>query len=325
MLKVLEGSGKSVSQWPELHKKFQSRLTKGLPDCLRTKLWSQFVQTDQQEKESFRELYMKVSGFERQIDLDIERTLRDHVLFKIRFSSAQVSLFKILVAYSNLDPEVGYCQGMSTVAAFMLLYFDEEAAFRVFVQVMQRARLRHLYMVGFGHLFETFFIHEKLMQKFLPIIHAKLASFHITTSIYATKWYLTLFLGFSFQLATRIWDLFLYYGFDILIVASIALLKMHEERIIRLDYENCMEFLSRLADSQIDENKLVDLTVRIWDRLVPSLDLYWLEQEEVSRADLNQAPPTLKVSRKSSVFFKLRKAYAMMQAKEDAVKSKPKK
>lgn len=183
MLKVLEESKKPVTLWPDVHKKFSNRLTKGIPDCLRSKVWGlfstgAFSPASTKPKESFRELYMRVSGFERQIDLDIERTLRDHVLFKIRFSSAQVSLFKILVAYSNLDPAVGYCQGMSTVAAFMLLYFEEEAAFNVLVQVMQRARMRHLYMVGFGLLFETFFIHEQLMQKFLPIIHAKLVKQH---------------------------------------------------------------------------------------------------------------------------------------------------
>jgi USP6 N-terminal-like protein len=80
----------------------------------------------QATKPPFQSLYSKISGFERQIDLDIERTLRDHVLFRTRFGQAQVSLFKILVAYSNHDPQVGYCQGMSTVAAFLLMYFDEE-------------------------------------------------------------------------------------------------------------------------------------------------------------------------------------------------------
>lgn len=194
-------SGKDVQHWPEVHRKFESRLAKGIPDCLRTKVWGLFAlgltprasqpltpiaspslqtaavpspQPISLQSLSFHELYMKVSGFERQIDLDIERTLRDHVLFKIRFSSAQVSLFKILVAYSNLDPIVGYCQGMSTVAAFLLLYFEEEMAFKVLTSILHRSRLRSLYMVGFGLLFETFFIHEKLMEKFLPVIHHKL-------------------------------------------------------------------------------------------------------------------------------------------------------
>lgn len=177
MLKTLEAPDCHVRDWLMGHRKFEPRLAKGIPDCLRSKVWELFAEghalATGPPLPVFKDLYMRVSGFERQIDLDIERTLRDHVLFKIRFSSAQVSLFKILVAYSNLDPSVGYCQGMSTVAAFVLLYFEEETAFRVFVRVFQRARLRQLYMVGFGLLFETFFIHERLMEKFLPIIHNK--------------------------------------------------------------------------------------------------------------------------------------------------------
>lgn len=124
------------------------------------------------------------------------------------------------------------------------------------------------------------------------------------------------------------WDLFLYYGFDILIIASIALLKIFEDRIIRLDYENCMEFLSRLPDNQIDETKLVELTMRIWNRLVPSQSHYWLEQEETTRKDMGDAAAgaaPLKVSRKSSVFFKLRMAYALMKEKESKEKLPSKK
>lgn len=83
-----------------------------------------------------------------------------------------------------------------------------------------------------------------------------------------------------------------------------------------------MEFLSRLTDSQIDENKLIDLTMRIWERLVPSLDVYWTEQEELTRCDLNEEEvPTLKPSKKSSVFFRLRKAYAIMKEKEASTAS----
>lgn len=104
---------------------------------MRTKVWALFlgvrcdspanaVFASRNDAVSFESLYSRISGFERQIDLDIERTLRDHIMFKDRFGQAQVSLFKILVAYSNLDSDVGYCQGMSTVAAFLLLYFEEE-------------------------------------------------------------------------------------------------------------------------------------------------------------------------------------------------------
>jgi hypothetical protein len=242
-----------------------------VPECLRTKVWALFLGVSPVSSPSsvYRELYLKISGFERQIDLDIERTLRDHILFKARFSSAQVSLFKILVAFSNHDPEVGYCQGMSTIAAFLLLYFEEEMAFNVLRSMMERDGLRSLFTAGFPLLFETFFVQEQLMRKYLPALQARLESFHITTSIYATKWYLTLFLGFPFSLATRIWDLFLFWGMDMLVCASLALLKLHEARLMSLEYENCMQFLSKLPETPMDENRLLKLTWMIWKRVNP--------------------------------------------------------
>lgn len=257
MLKDLEKES-NVSKWPLAHRKFVSRLEKGIPDCLRTKLWERFftvqglypsgLELDEAEVD-FTSLYLKVSGFERQIDLDIERTLRDHVLFKIRYSQSQISLFKILVAYSNLDPDVGYCQGMSTVAAFLLLYFDEEAAFRALIKIMRRDDLRSMYKSGFPLLFKYFWIQERLMRKFIPALAKHMETHGISTSIYATKWYLTLFLSFPTRLAARIWDLFLFYGVDILPLIAISLLKIHSKAICKMTFEQTMQFLNRLADA----------------------------------------------------------------------------
>ena len=38
----------------------------------------------------------------------------------------QQALFHVLAAYSMYNTEVGYCQGMSEVAALMLMYLNEE-------------------------------------------------------------------------------------------------------------------------------------------------------------------------------------------------------
>ena len=51
----------------------------------------------------------------RQIDLDVNRTYRDHVMFRERYGVKQQSLFHVLAAYSMYNTEVGYCQGMSQI------------------------------------------------------------------------------------------------------------------------------------------------------------------------------------------------------------------
>jgi hypothetical protein len=43
--------------------------------------------------------------------------------------SRQQSLFNVLAAYGMMNTEVGYCQGMSQIAAIFLMYMDEEDAF----------------------------------------------------------------------------------------------------------------------------------------------------------------------------------------------------
>jgi len=38
----------------------------------------------------------------------------------------QQALFHVLAAYSMYNTDVGYCQGMSQIAALLLMYFNEE-------------------------------------------------------------------------------------------------------------------------------------------------------------------------------------------------------
>lgn len=76
-----------------------------------------------------REKAWKWSPDIRQIDLDVNRTYRDHIMFRERYNSKQQELFNVLGAYSVYNLEIGYCQGMSQIAALLLMYLDEEDAF----------------------------------------------------------------------------------------------------------------------------------------------------------------------------------------------------
>ena len=50
------------------------------------------------------------------------RTFPQHVYYSSPLGPGQLALFNILKAYSLLDPEVGYCQGLSFIAAVLLLH-----------------------------------------------------------------------------------------------------------------------------------------------------------------------------------------------------------
>ena len=115
----------------------------GVPNSMRSMLWSILldVSTLKEEKEGvyarMKEYVLLRSPHIRQIDLDVNRTYRDNEMFRERYNSRQQALFYVLAAYSVYNAEVGYCQGMSQIAALLLMYLmEEEDAFWALSQLM---------------------------------------------------------------------------------------------------------------------------------------------------------------------------------------------
>ncbi|CAO3669636.1 unnamed protein product [Rhizopus stolonifer] len=163
--------------------KLRKRVYKGIPDCWRRDVWYYLVtdhfrntKDDSKHKKSYQDLLQNESIHERQIDLDIPRTLRDHIMFKQRYGSGQRALFNVLRAFANYDEEVGYCQGMTNIVATILMYCEEERAFLILLHMFLRDSLHNLYIPGFPALMESFFIQEGLLKQYLPRLFRHLVS-----------------------------------------------------------------------------------------------------------------------------------------------------
>lgn len=73
------------------------------------------------------------------------RTFPTHPYFSAQLGAGQLSLFNLLKAYSLLDQEVGYCQGISFVAGVLLLHMSEEQAFEMLKFLMYDQGFRKQY------------------------------------------------------------------------------------------------------------------------------------------------------------------------------------
>ncbi|OAD66260.1 hypothetical protein PHYBLDRAFT_71157 [Phycomyces blakesleeanus NRRL 1555(-)] len=257
-------------------KKFIQRVYKGIPDCWRRDAWY-FLCTDQLQtaahddklRITYAELLLKhESDHDHQIDLDIPRTTGDHIMFKQRYGTGQKSLFNVLRAFSLYDTEVGYCQGMTNIAATILMYFEEEKAFIVLVHMFLRDNLHDLYIPGFPILMESFFIQEKLLQQYLPKLFNHLNEIGLTSDIYSTRWYITLFTGgvVRYHTLLRIWDIYFLNGFDILYVVALVLLKTFQERLLKGDLELCMELLGSVMTVD-DDDQFIATVRRLHDKI----------------------------------------------------------
>ncbi|KAK4212212.1 USP6 N-terminal-like protein [Rhypophila decipiens] len=202
--------------------KLIERTWKGIPDCWRAAAWYSFLEssarhwnaqeTDDQLMAEFGRLQNLASPDDVQIDLDVPRTVNGHVMFRKRYRGGQRLLFRVLHAISLFFPEVGYVQGMASLAATLLCYFDEERSFVMMVWLWRYRGLERLYSPGFGGLMAALHDFERRWLKGKDVA-AKLIELGIDPTAYGTRWYLTLFnLSIPFPAQLRIWDVFMLLG-----------------------------------------------------------------------------------------------------------------
>ncbi|KAJ8945811.1 hypothetical protein NQ314_009033, partial [Rhamnusium bicolor] len=127
------------------------------------------------------------SSCENVIQRDIARTFPAHDFFKEAGGLGQDSLYRVSKAYAAFDSEVGYCQGLSFLAATLLLHMPEEQAFCVLVKLMYDYGLRDLYKDGFDNLYLRLYQLNRLMEEQLAPLWLHFAEHHIETHIFVKK------------------------------------------------------------------------------------------------------------------------------------------
>ncbi|PWN28277.1 RabGAP/TBC [Jaminaea rosea] len=162
------------------------------------------------------------SPYTVQIDLDVPRTISNHVLFRTRYGWGQVRLFKLLHAYSLGCSECGYCQGMGGIAVVMVSLFpEEEKSWAVLrrlhdgptpdASLAPSSALHRLFSPGFPLLLELFHVQSALLRTLFPSFARILEDAGVEASSYATRWYMTCFYGvLPWETCLRVWDVLMW-------------------------------------------------------------------------------------------------------------------
>uniref|UniRef100_G3TVF1 Ecotropic viral integration site 5 like n=1 Tax=Loxodonta africana TaxID=9785 RepID=G3TVF1_LOXAF len=250
--------GRIANEWEEWRRRKEKLLKelirKGIPHHFRAIVWQLLCSaTDMPVKNQYSELLKMSSPCEKLIRRDIARTYPEHEFFKGQDSLGQEVLFNVMKAYSLVDREVGYCQGSAFIVGLLLMQMPEEEAFCVFVRLMQEYRLRELFKPSMAELGLCIYQFEYMLQEQLPDLntHFRSQSFH--TSMYASSWFLTLFLTtFPLPVATRIFDIFMYEGLEIVFRVGLALLQVNQMELMQLDMEGMSQYFQRVIPHQFD-------------------------------------------------------------------------
>jgi hypothetical protein len=155
----------------------------------------------------------------------------------------------VLKAYSNYDRETGYCQGMTEIAALLLMYMPEEDAFWTLVQLLNEPdyAMREMFATGFPALHTAFHVHTQLVRRYLPKLHKHFEAENITTIFYATKWFMTLFLDvLPFELCLRSWDVVFFDGTRVVHTIALRILEFLQKQLLAMPFDQLMFHLTSL-------------------------------------------------------------------------------
>ncbi|XP_063160595.1 TBC1 domain family member 4 isoform X2 [Candoia aspera] len=238
-------------------------LKDGVPKSRRGEIW-QFLAVQHRVRHrlpnkhhppdvSYKDLLKQLTAQQHAILVDLGRTFPTHPYFSAQLGAGQLSLFNLLKAYSLLDKEVGYCQGISFVAGVLLLHMSEEQAFEMLKFLMYDLGFRKQYRPDMMSLQIQMYQLSRLLHDYHRDLYHHLEENEISPSLYAAPWFLTLFASqFPLGFVARIFDIIFLQGTEVIFKVALCLLSTQEERIMMCEsFESIVEFL---------KNTLPDMT-----------------------------------------------------------------
>ena len=183
------------------------------------------------------------------IDLDVIRTS-----FDVDEEINRGKISNMLKAISKELPSLNYCQGMNQIASFLLdlCDYDEEEAFFIFLLLMLGSVYPSLFINELEKLNIIFYQFERLLSHYIPEVYFYLKENKITPGFFASPWFITIFTDAFIdkkeinnkETIMKIFDLFIFEGWEAIIKVGINLLKFNEIKILKTPMEELLNFLT---------------------------------------------------------------------------------
>ncbi|XP_008280269.1 TBC1 domain family member 4 isoform X7 [Stegastes partitus] len=254
-------------------------LCQGIPKSRRGEVWlllshqhrlhHRLPQRQHAPDTPYQDLLKQLTAQQHAILVDLGRTFPTHQYFSAQLGAGQLSLYNLLKAYSLLDTEVGYCQGISFVAGVLLLHMSEEQAFDMLKFLMYDLGIRRQYRPDMVSLQIQMYQLSRLLHDYHRDLYHHLEEHEISPSLYAAPWFLTLFASqFPLGFVSRIFDFVFAQGTEVIFKVALCLLSSHEGEIVECDsFESIVDYLKTtlptLTQTQMEQTiaKVVEMDI----------------------------------------------------------------
>jgi hypothetical protein len=244
--------------------KFTLKIRSGVPPSLREQVWwlcsgacekrrkagldSSGERTYDQILKDLEEAGVDPNGVSKvpagnEVEKDLRRTFPNNKHFNSDLGLK--SLRTLLLAYSLRNPEVGYCQSMNFIAAFLLLNMEEERAFWTMASIVEDVLPDDYYTKNMvGSRTDQRVLLSCLKWK-LPALHKHFVEIGVAPvdgnevpllEPLTCTWYLCIFINsLSLGGALRVWDCFLHEGRKVLLRVGLAVLKICQPELLKCE------------------------------------------------------------------------------------------
>lgn len=233
--------GNELNITPELYEIFLSRAKE------KWRSYSETSSVNDSESDGGASLADRESSLDL-IKLDISRTFPSLFIFQ-KGGPYHDLLHSVLGAYTCYRPDIGYVQGMSFIAAVLILNLEEAEAFITFANLLNKPcqmaffRVDHELMLKYFAAFEIFF------EENLPRLFSHFQTNSLTPDLYLIDWIFTLYSkSLPLDVACRVWDVFCRDGEESLFRTGLGILRLYEDVLVQMDFIHIAQFLTRLPD-----------------------------------------------------------------------------
>ncbi len=198
------------------------------------------------------------------INLDLKRTY-----FEFDEEKNRILLNNIITSMIYSNENLNYFQGlhMLTNFLFQILNKNEKETFYLLMGIIKKTEYTKIFLKDLNELKNLFKIFERIINIFIPEIYSFFKLNNLKVEYFCQPWFVTLFCNSCLKvdnknlplILLKILDNFFIKGWKVLINVGLILLKINEEQIFKLNYENILQFLiNNILKTEFFENSFVD-------------------------------------------------------------------
>jgi len=270
-----------ISKWDTFMKSKRDvvarRVKKGIPDTFRSRAWGLILKINEVTDDFGANADKSPLDCYGVINKDLSRSFP-----QVGYFSNNVFIDKlrhVLYAYAQVDSDLGYTQGMNFIAGMLLMYMDEELAFKSLYQIMKNRYVNHRDYLAppFNRLGIANRVFMYLIERKYRKIFQNLNKRSIQCEMFTSAWFMTAFQNLSWcpELQLRIFDRFVFYGTRALHSFGLVIFSRHKDILLNGDIEVVLPVLQKPDESE---------RMKDWKYVIKKWDEHWLSKSEYERA-----------------------------------------